>query len=103
MRHMLAIKCFTAQVSSLSTVRSRVEFIATRLILEWSQITVASLKVVVRVVVQLVNLFIFALTSFNALVSNISIALGNNLAVIIAAAQSVNTARVDYVLAEIKS
>jgi hypothetical protein len=100
---MLAIKCFTAQVSSLSTVRSRVEFIATRLILEWSQITVASLKVVVRVVVQLVNLFIFALTSFNALVSNISIALGNNLAVIIAAAQSVNTARVDYVLAEIKS
>jgi len=103
LRHMLAIKCFTAQVSSLSTVRSRVEFIATRLILEWSQITVASLKVVVRVVVQLVNLFIFALTSFNALVSNISIALGNNLAVIIAAAQSVNTARVDYVLAEIKS
>jgi len=100
---MLAIKCFTAQVSSLSTVRSRVEFIATRLILEWSQITVASLKVVVRVVVQPVNLFIFALTSFNALVSNISIALGNNLAVIIAAAQSVNTARVDYVLAAIKS
>jgi len=103
LRHMLAIKCFTAQVSSLSTVRSRVEFIATRLILEWSQITVASLKVVVRVVVQPVNLFIFALTSFNALVSNISIALGNNLAVIIAAAQSVNTARVDYVLAAIKS